>query len=849
MIKIRSSSLNVISLSLFLSGGFTGSFALAADTSTMEARTAHLKSFDLPEQTLQSGLIEFALQANITIVVDTNLLKGYNTTPVVGPLNVDAALTELLSNSPLAFHYVNTTDSYVIEPKKAGTPEAQHKVVSSEMDEVVVVGRLSFPFRYNTVTNSQVQGDIAYFDSSRFLNVIPQQLIRDQQATDLAQVLKFASGITPGDGLSDTNDDLFIRGFGRHAIYVDGFRLSDSMGVKLLPANVERVEILKGPSTLLYGQAEPGGIVNVVRKKPQDSEFVSMELGVGNLGKREINLDANGQLPLDSDINYRIILADQSQSEAGDLSDIDRKLIATSATWKISPSTIFDIGYEYQKSHQTSDRNVTALRAVEDVFPGATLEEMIKQARPGFDAEYTLFNVEINHYFNSDWRVRLAYYWRDEVRLGVRTTVDVLNKTNVLIKPGELGQDYLLLEPGGAMTIPILVYPRFPENLFAIGKIRSLYDERGLETDNNVSLQLNGTLEAFSSIHHLVLGGDWLRQNNFKEYRVETRNPYPFNVWTESEFNDDLAYIASSLFDPDRVLGELSYDPSRLLYNDFGLYLQDNIELNEQWIASLGTRYTITKGDFSDYVTSTFTQLQTYKKFSSQLGVVYKHTENYSFFANYSEALRANYHLDELGSTLAEPELSNQVEVGIKAQLMDGRLITSAALFNINKRNIVDLTLVDGVRTSLAAHEVNVKGIDCDFTWQVSNRFNVMGSLSVIEPEIKSGVNKGNIPMLAARQSGSLFAHYRVRNDLDLSAGVNYVGKRFGDDANNFYANSYTTFDVNASYALEYFPFKSRLEISVKNLTDEKYFTAVLAGVRQNYEEGRSVVGKLRMDF
>jgi iron complex outermembrane recepter protein len=145
--------------------------------------------------------------------------------------------------------------------------------------------------------------------------VLPQTLIQDQQPADLGDLLKYASGITPGDGVSDSNDDVFIRGFQRHAIYVDGFRLSDSTGVKMLPANTERVEILKGPSTLLYGQAEPGGIINVVRKKPQNSTFIHADLGVGSLGRRYASMDINSQVPAVENVNVRVVLAAEDQHE------------------------------------------------------------------------------------------------------------------------------------------------------------------------------------------------------------------------------------------------------------------------------------------------------------------------------------------------------------------------------------------------------------------------------------------------------------------------------------------------------------------------------------------------------
>lgn len=227
---------------------------------------ANTHNFDIPEQALASSLIDFALQADITIVADNELLRGLRATAINGPQELGTALTKLVSGTALSYQYIKETNTYVIERKPAAT-EYPTKT-NTTIEEVLVTGT-RYPFRYNTITQTQQQSSNAYFDSARVLNVIPQSLIQDQQAADLGDVLKFSSAITAGDGLSDSNDDMFIRGFQRHAIYMDGYRLSDSTGIKILPANIERIEILKGPSTLHYGQAEAGGIVNVVRKKPQ----------------------------------------------------------------------------------------------------------------------------------------------------------------------------------------------------------------------------------------------------------------------------------------------------------------------------------------------------------------------------------------------------------------------------------------------------------------------------------------------------------------------------------------------------------------------------------------------------
>ena len=831
----------ILNFALVVSSAFLSQSCLATNSNNVT------RNFDIPEQALQSSLIEFALQADITIIADNELLKGLRSKTLSGPINVESALTQLIVDTSLTFQYQANMQNYILIAKPLPTSNPNIPT-TNVIDEVVVTGN-RFPFRYNTITNSQQQSGVPYYEPSRTLNLIPQSLIQDQQATDLNDVLKYASGITPGDGLSDSNDDLFIRGFQRHAIYVDGFRLGDSTGIKLFPANTERVEILKGPSTLHYGQAEPGGIVNVVRKKPRDDSFARLEFGGGTLGRQFANLDINGQLPVESNVDVRLVLADDKQDSAGELSDIEKRLIAPSLSWKASDNTSLDLSYEYQFATQTWSRNFLVFKPYEDIFPGATLEDTSKNAHPDFNTTFNLYHAELNHYFNADWHLSAKYFWQQEDRLGIRTSSEALTNTDALIKPDELGRNYQIFSPGGEVVIPIIWHNPYTNLQYSVGKIRSLYDETATETSNNFILNLDGNFEVGTTTHHLLMGGDWHRQDIYKKYTVETRDLFPGQLWYPDEFDAAVPYLANIIFDQSQPLGSLNNKDLGLIYDDFGGYIQDNIEFNDQWLATIGTRYTVIRGDYTDFDMNIVTELKTYKKFSSQLGLVFKPNENHSIFANYSQALRANYQIDQLGANPAEPELSDQIELGLKSQFWDGHLLSTVAIFDINKKNIMDLQFVDGVRTLLAAHKQEVRGVDLDVTAQFSPALNVIGALSLIDPKIKSGENSGKNPMLAAEQTASLFANYFITQSLSVNSGLHYVSQRFGDNANRFWLKPYTTWDAGLAYRFTLFSNESKFQISAKNLLDTQYYTALLSGVRMNESDGRTLVASLKVEL
>lgn len=807
------------------------------------AQTGENQRFDLPEQALQTSLIEFALQADITIVVDNQLLDGLRAQSVTGARTIEDGLRQLLGTAPLSFHYYPEQRQVVVTSGSPASPAAEAIV-----EELVITG-LRYPFRYNTITNTQEQGNIPYYDSSRFLNVIGSNLLADQQAADLNDVLKFTSAITPGDGLTDSNDDIFIRGFQRHAIYVDGFRLGDSTGVKLLPANIERIEILKGPSTLHYGQAEPGGIVNVVRKKPQNNEFANLEIGGGNLGREYANLDLNGQAPFTEDINLRLVMADDGQEDAGEIHDLHKQLVAPSATWNISSNTSLNLGYEYQRSELTWDSDQEIFRPYEDIFPGVNLKDASKHARPDFTTDFNLFNAELSHYFDSDWHLDAKYFWHREERLGIRTSSEAMLHTDTLIDYSELGPDYLLLLPGSEMALPIIMHTATPDQLYSIGKIRSIYDEAATETGNAALINLEGDIQWGNTTHHVMLGGDWHRQDLYKKYTIETRDLFHGQRWSEEEFSEQLADIANIIFDPKQPLGDLKNRDLGLIYDDYGSYFQDNIQLNKRWMASLGARYTITRGDFTDFESDTTSALKTYKRFSTQLGLVYEATDNHSIYLNYSQALRANYQIDELGSQPADPELSDQWELGLKSHLLDGRLVTTVALFDIDKTHVIESQRFNIANTFSSGREQRVRGLDLDLTLQASSKLNVIGALSLLEPSIESGINAGKRPALVAEQTASLFLNYAFTSRLRLSTGASYVGERFGDNAEQFVLPAYTTVDASLAYEAQLFSKPVRLQLSAKNLLDEHYYTAILGGVRINQAEGRTLVASMKVSF
>lgn len=824
-----------------------------------------LVNFDLPAQALQSGLVEFALQAEISIVVDNQLIKGYRTAPVSGPKTMATAFASLLANTPLEYQFQPATGVYILRPKAPVAPAVIKPVdnPAQEAVEEVVISGTRLPFRYSTLANSQVDGGIAYFDSARFINILPQQLFADQRPMQMADLLKYSSGVTPADGMMDTNDDVFIRGFHRHAIYMDGLRLSSTSGIKLSPANIEQIDILKGPSTLLYGQAEPGGIISVVRKKPKDESFARVGIGGGSLGLRRVDADINLAEPTTAPVNFRLVMSLDEQAEQEEITNLERTLVAPSLHWQPADSTSVDVAYEYQENSQEAKRDITLFNGIGN-YSGGTLEEVAAQKRPEFASETNLYSAQLTHSFSDDWRLSAKYFWSSDTREGVRTAGDLMKTTDAMLDREGLGKDYLAMILAGQLNIPFVLHTRQDGYWLSLGEVRSLYDEEAEDFIYNSRVALDGSMSTGSVNHQLMMGVDWYRQDTYKNYVIERRDLLEGSYWPFSDITLALFDTIQALKDSMEARGALFNQEQQLTYDEYGIFLQDNIALNEFWSATLGTRYANIKGDYFDITAGQVTALQTYEDFSSQFGLVYKPTENHSLFMNYSEALRANYHIDTIGARNVEPEVSDQIELGVKSQLLDGRLTSSVALFDITKRNIVNIELIEGYRTALEAYSQTSRGVDVDVTLQVTPDLNIIAAASFIQAEIASGKNQGRQPEMVAETTASLYAHYRLNEHWELMGGTNYMGERRSyaiglllNEAQNgiavgeqyFTMNPYTLIDVGAAYQFRLAGADARLQLWINNVTDEYYFTSILGGARVNPAAGRTFMGRIGFDF
>ena len=801
--------------------------------------------FDLPGQSLKNGLIEFAIQSKLTVIVDTGKVSGLHSRPVIGPFLAERALEKLLARTPLTFSIDPVANTITIEEAPINAEGISTSTSANESTNIheIIVKATRYPKRYSTITNSQLNGHYASFSSARFINTLPSTLIRDQQPSEMSDLLQFASGVTPGNGLADTNDDFYIRGFPRFGLYVDGLRLGKHTGSKIAPETLEQIEILKGPATLFYGQAEPGGIINAVRKKPINTQETSLSFSSGSNGLLRISADTGGPVLNSTSLSYRLIAARKSYDQLRDVTDVERTVVSTSLAWEPSKNTHINFSFDRYSSQQTRDHGTIILAPLVTEADVIALSEPGRQARSDFDAEMTIASLEFHYFFTNDWSLNTKWLYQQEDRLGIRADREALYQNSLLFDINDL-------RPNS----DVAVTDNNEDNAWlSSAEIYSIYDELAADSSEHFSIQISGTSSWFGVSNDLSFG---LSSDNYftsEGYLLEHRGDIKtIEVTTRGEY--DVVDTIEVTFEENPTPSDPVGKTQQLDFADYGVYALNSISISENLRLSLGGRYSSSQAQRTSGEEGK-QNLKQYKRFSTDAGLSYQSGENHQVYLNYSEGFKANYQIDDIGTSITKPELSNQIELGIKSHFFDDSLTSSAAIFSIQKKNIVEVEFIEGIRTAHTNGEQRVRGIDLDLSFQARGQIDLIATATVLNPEIIANRHKGEVPTLAAQKLASLFANFRVIDDgekeLSMHFGGRYVGHRYSSNINteHSYIAPFTSYDAGIAFKRQSKNSKFKIQVFAKNIFDKPYTLASEGRLRYNQVQGRTLEALLTIDL
>ena len=711
------------------------------------------------------------------------------------------------SNQALIFVLTQNTSTAQTPQQPAPeqpTTENKPKPPSTENDEpieLIVTGQRD-SYQVPNVT-SGTRTDTPISDIPQSIQVIPRQVIEDKRANSVQETVDNVSGVTYlGD--NDARGSRFtIRGFDDAPIVRDGTRVyGSSQGIPEI-ANVERVEVLKGPASILYGDIEPGGLINLVTKKPLAEPYYEAQLQVGNRGFIQPSFDISGPLSADGKLLYRLNALYRNEDSFRDYdSSLNRFFVAPTVTWQASKNTDITFNLEYKKDNNPADFGTVAFG---DGIADIPLERVLNNPDETFERTELNIGYSLEHRFNDNWKLNNAFrYFKNKYEF------------SVLALPFGLNED--------------------------TGILTRFWAGQG-QDQNDFSLNTNveGKFNTGSIKHNLLFGVDLSRSTNKNQTRFDGSTPIPLDI-----FNPDYsAFTAPAeedipFFFDDKLKGD------RL-----GIYLQDQIYFTDNLILLAGLRYDTIKQTIEDNLTDS-EQTQNDDAFTPRVGIVYKPVDTVSLYASYSRSFNPNDTTDADGNFL-KPEEGEGFEVGVKTELIKDKLSATLAYFDITKQNVAtpDPVLPN---FSVATGEQNSKGVELDVVGEISPGLKLIASYTYTDAEVTEDNNPDNIGSKLTgvpKHSASLWTTYEIQKGnlqgLGFGLGLKYVGARKGGLPNSFEVKDYLTTDA----AIFYKKNNWRAALNFKNLFDIDYIEGVNTFRARNIYPGKpfTVIGSVSVEF
>ncbi|TCU66588.1 iron complex outermembrane receptor protein [Bradyrhizobium sp. R2.2-H] len=627
-------------------------------------------------------------------------------------------------------------------------------------------------------------------DTSQAVNVVPEQVLKDQLPRNIDDALANVSGITQTNTLAGTQDAVIRRGFGDNR---DGSIMRNGMplvqGRSLNPA-VESVEVLKGPASLLYGIMDPGGIVNTISKRPELYQHGSVTL----LGSTYANnrsgadglLDVTGPIG-DQGLAYRFIGYGVSEDYWRNFGRHREMLVAPSLAWYGKDTTV-QLNYEHREFIYPFDRGTAFINGAPLAIPKTRrLDEPYNNMWGTSD----LIQASVEHRINQDWKLFAGYSYNTETFSANQLRITGVNaKTGVETRSNDGTQGSLSNSSYGTSYI---------SGGFWLGDMRN----------------------------EVLFGGDGQYRTIYRDNLIRQTAP-SFNVY-------DPVY---GLIGPGTTVSNSDSAQTDKL-GQWSLFFQDTLHLTERFALVGGVRYM----DY-DQLAGRGKPFRANTNVSADAvlplgGVIFKLTDQLSLYASYTQSLKPNSTIAPLsngggvvlGSNIA-PEEGTQYEAGLKFDL-DKRLSGTLAVYDIEKQNglVSQLNTATGLNVYTAAGKARSRGVELDVTGRLSDNWSMIGSYGytdarVTEDPIYAGKQLQNVAMNTA----SLYLVYdfgtTLPGQLRLGGGARYVGDRPGDALNTFVLPSYVVADVFATYETKHLTLPVIYQLNVKNLFDTVYYTS-----------------------
>jgi len=649
--------------------------------------------------------------------------------------------------------------------------DAIQVVVTGEQDEA--------PYRAIDTTTA-TRTDTPILEVPQSIQIVPREVLEDQAARDLGDVTQNVAGLNQFSAYQD----FALRGFRiqDESVFYNGLRGNPYNFFTNSPilGNVERVEVLKGPASVLYGQLQPGGFINIVTRQPEPVPSVTVTGIAGNYAEFGAQVDATGPLDAQESLLYRFNVSYLGADSFRDFQSSDYWQVAPSLTWLISDRTSLSLTGEWFEDNRQGQRDRGIPAPGGDVF---ALPISFTVNEPDDEAGSTGYAIQLalDHEFSETWQFRAT---------GRFSYSDYFNQYH---NPSGL------LDDGRTMT-------------------RDFRDQEFTSDSFAADVYAVGQFSTGSIAHRLVFGIDTTIQNNVLEGLFADPIESGGDVPSIDIFNPQYGQA-----NPDNYT--LLFDRTEERLRQYGLYLQDQIILSPQWQVLLGLRYDFFdnesnfEGDFgSDEVEFSDSAL------TLRGGIVYQPTDNLSFYTSYSQGFvpQSEFNQGPDRGGPFDPEESWQIEVGSKAFLLSDRLTATLAYYYLNRQNVL-VTDPNNANQLAQIGEARSQGIELEVAGRLSNNWRVFATYALNDARVTEDSDStlvGRQLENAPRNTASLWTRYDFPNSgFGIGGGLSFVDNRPTFDE-SVTLPSYVVFDA----ALYYTHQDLSLALNFDNIFDTTHF-------------------------
>ena len=678
---------------------------------------------------------------------------------------------------------------------------------------------------YQTTGTSVVsKAEVPVFDTPNTVNILSTKLLEDRKPESLIDALYNVSGVSQANTLGGMFDSIQKRGFGGNrdnSIMRNGLQAGPA---KNFSATTETVEVLKGPASVLYGIQDPGGVVNIITKKPQQTPRYVVGGTLGNHSLWGTQLDFTGGLG--NGFAYRFIYDKQEKDYWRNFGKVKNTTYAPSLSWENDKTKVL-LSYEHKDILEPFDRGTNLLTAT-NALPDIPVSRRLDEPNNETTAKTDNIDFKIEHKLSDGWKLNAGYsyarykYFYDQARI---TNINVKTRT----------------------------------------ARRAIEQQQGDQRVHSGTLNIVGEFGIGDIANRFVAGIDAMRN-------IRDLGP----IYNQGIMNSDINIDNPNYTSP--VAAHKNGNGNAYQYNylkTVGVYIQDTAYFTDNFIMTGGLRYeyfdqfagrhclnaaNCKKGQ---NLTKTGNTDQHDGKLLYQLGAVYKFTPHIATFANYSESFRPQMSVATPVSGDLKPEQGKSFEIGAKYENLGFN--ATLALFNITKRNVAE-SVGSGSNAQLnIVGKQRSRGVEFDLNGQITDSLSVAANYTYTK--VKSLENELYPDAVNQQLSGvpkhqaSLFLAYNVGEfdfgNIRVGGGARYLGSWHA--YNSDYTKAYklphaVVYDAFIAYDTKISGKKVSFQLNGKNLTDKTYYpstsgnaTNTLIPVALGY--GREFIFNTKVEF